>query len=102
MRDLTAFQRDLLHIIAGLDEPPGTRIREELEDYYQEGVYSGKMYPNLDTLAEKELIRKGKHDDRTNLYELTEKGEKRLDQRAAWENGYYRPRPSPPTVTQGN
>jgi len=35
MYDLTGFQRDLLYVIAGLDEPHGLAIKEELEDYYE-------------------------------------------------------------------
>lgn len=31
MKDLTAFQRDLLLIISGLNEPKGLDVNEELE-----------------------------------------------------------------------
>jgi hypothetical protein len=33
MYDLTGFQRDMLYVIAGLDEPHGLAIKEEVEEY---------------------------------------------------------------------
>jgi len=33
MYDLTGFQRDLLYVIVGGQEPHGLAIKEELEDY---------------------------------------------------------------------
>jgi len=35
MYDLTGFQRDLLIVISGLEEPHGLAIKDELEDYYE-------------------------------------------------------------------
>lgn len=35
MYDLTGFQRDLLYVIAGLDDPHGLAIKYELEEYYK-------------------------------------------------------------------
>ena len=37
MHDLTAFQRDILYILAGLDEPKGVEIKDELDEYYTAG-----------------------------------------------------------------
>ncbi|MDG5761937.1 helix-turn-helix transcriptional regulator, partial [Natronococcus sp. A-GB1] len=45
MYDLTAFQRDLLYVAAGLDEPHGLAIKEELENYYEKEVHHGRLYP---------------------------------------------------------
>lgn len=59
MHDLTGFQRDLLYAIAGLDEPHGLAIRDELENYYEKEIQHGRLYPNLDTLVDKALIEKG-------------------------------------------
>lgn len=36
MYDMTAFQRDLLYVIAGLEEPHGLEIKRELGRYYGE------------------------------------------------------------------
>jgi len=56
MYDLTGFQRDLLYVVAGLDDPHGLAIKDELEDYYEKEIHHGRLYPNLDTLVEKGLI----------------------------------------------
>jgi len=52
MYDLTGFQRDLLYVIAG-EKNPRAAIKEELEDYYEEEIHHGRLYPNLDTLVDK-------------------------------------------------
>ncbi|EMA72621.1 helix-turn-helix transcriptional regulator [Halorubrum distributum] len=85
MYDLTGFQRDLLYVIAGLDEPHGLAIKDELEDYYQKEIHHGRLYPNLDTLVEKGLVEKSQKDRRTNAYELTRRGEREIDARIEWE-----------------
>lgn len=41
MEDLTAFQRDALYIIAGLGEPHGFAIKEDLEKYYDKEIHHG-------------------------------------------------------------
>lgn len=87
MRDLTAFQRDLLFAIAGLDEPNGLEIKDYLENYYEKEIRHGRLYPNLDTLAEKGLVQKGKHDQRTNKYLLSDRGRREIVARREWENG---------------
>jgi len=88
MHDLTGFQRDLLYVIAGLDDPHGLAIKEELEGYYESEVNHGRLYPNLDTLVEKGLVEKGQRDRRTNFYTLTRRGERELDARQDWESQY--------------
>jgi PadR family transcriptional regulator PadR len=69
MHDLTGFQRDLLYVIAGREEPHGLALKDELEDYYEKEIHHGRLYPNLDTLVEKGLVEKGQQDRRTNSYE---------------------------------
>ena len=83
MYDLTGFQRDLLYVIAGLDEPHGLAIKDELEDYYEKEIHHGRLYPNLDTLVEK-----GQRDRRTNYYTLTRRGRREIDARTEWESQY--------------
>jgi len=58
MYDLTGFQRDLLTVTAGIEEPHGLAIKDELEDYYEKEIHHGRLYPNLDTLVEKGLVEK--------------------------------------------
>jgi PadR family transcriptional regulator PadR len=88
MYDLTGFQRDLLFIIGGLDEPKGVTIKDELEEYYESEIHHGRLYPNLDTLVEKGFVEKGSIDERTNSYTLTKRARRELDARREWENRY--------------
>ena len=88
MEDLTAFQRDALYVIAGLDDPHGLAIKDELEEYYDKEIHHGRLYPNLDTLVDKGLVKKGKHDNRTNSYSLTQRGRREIDARREWEDQY--------------
>ncbi|MFC6724299.1 PadR family transcriptional regulator [Halobium palmae] len=88
MYDLTGFQRDLLYIIAGLDEPHGLAIKGELEEYYEKEIHHGRLYPNLDTLVDKGLVEKGQQDRRTNYYTLTRRGRREIDARMEWEADY--------------
>ncbi len=85
--ELTGFQRDILFVIAGSDQPSGQTIRRKLEEHIK-NVNRGRLYPNLDALAEYSLIEKGNHDQRTNYYELTESGVKLISERVKWENKY--------------
>lgn len=86
MFDLSAFQRDILVVIDGLDAPKGTAIQDSLDRYYETTVHHGRLYPNLKELVDRRLVAKGKKNDRTNEYTRTEKGEQRLDNRRAWED----------------
>jgi DNA-binding PadR family transcriptional regulator len=88
MNDLTGFQRDVLYVIAGLDDPHGLAIKDELEDYYASEINHGQLYPNLDTLIEKGLVEKGKKDHRTNEYSLAQKGTHEIAERTEWKRNY--------------
>jgi len=88
MFDLTGFQRDLLYVIAGLDEPKGLAIKDELESAYNTEINHGRLYPNLDTLVERSLVTKGTVDDRTNSYSVTDRGYREIEDRQEWEQKY--------------
>jgi len=88
MFDLTGFQRDLLYVIAGLDEPKGLAIKDELESAYNTEINHGRLYPNLDTIVEKGLVTKGTIDDRTNSYSVTDRGYREIKDRQEWEQNY--------------
>jgi len=88
MYDLTGFQRDLLYVVAGLDEPHGLAIKDELEEYYEKEIQHGRLYPNLDSLAEKGLVEKGQKDRRTNYYTATRRGKREITARTEWEQQY--------------
>ena len=83
--DLTAFQRDVLWTLAREDGLSGATVKATLEAYYDDDVNPGTVYPGLDKLAERGLIKKAKRDERTNEYTLTEEGRKALSARRIWE-----------------
>ncbi|PSQ15077.1 PadR family transcriptional regulator [Halobacteriales archaeon QS_8_69_26] len=85
MHDLTAFQRDLLFVVGGLETPKGLEIRDELQKYYDDEVHHGRLYPNLDKLVTKGLVDKGKHNERSNYYTLTRRGRREIEDRRQWE-----------------
>ncbi len=85
--ELTSFQRDLLYVTAGRDRPSGQEIKEEIEREYNE-ITHGRLYPNLDTLAEKGYVEKGEINRRTNYYDATADGVRALTARREWENQY--------------
>ena len=87
--DLTGFQRDLLYVIAGLDQPSGQAIKEELETALDEDITHGRLYPNLDTLVTYDLVEKGELNRRANYYTLSERGEEMLRDRRDWERQYF-------------
>ncbi len=84
--ELTSIQRDILYVAMGQDNPSGQEIKAELED--NEQITHGRLYPNLDTLVEKQYLKKGMVDRRTNYYTVSEKGERALANRRRWEDAY--------------
>ncbi|WP_265109761.1 PadR family transcriptional regulator [Halosolutus halophilus] len=88
MDDLTGFQRDLLYVIAGADQPSGQDVKDEIETYYSSDINHGRLYPNLDTLVNKGLVEKGQLDRRTNYYAISDEGRQQIEQRREWETQY--------------
>ena len=85
LTDLTSFQRDLLAVIAGHDEAPhGLAIKATLEEHYEEEIHHGRLYPNLDTLVTKGLVKKSQRDRRTNEYTLTSRGRREVEADHEW------------------
>jgi DNA-binding PadR family transcriptional regulator len=84
IHDLIGFQRDLLAVIAGLDRPSGQRIKTELEATSNQAITHGRLYPNLDTLVDRDLVRKGELDRRTNYYAVTDAGVESLRRYHEW------------------
>ena len=83
VRDLTAFQQNILAILAE-EARYGLAIKRELEDYYGTEVNHGRLYPNLDDLVEDDLVEKSELDKRTNEYELTDAGYKAILDQFKW------------------
>jgi len=73
MKELSAFQRDLLFVINGMDEPYGLGIKADLEAYRETTINPGQLYPNLNALVENGYLTKQQKDDRTNLYLPTDR-----------------------------
>lgn len=88
MDDLTGFQRDLLYVIAGTDQPSGQDVKDEIEQYYSSEINHGRLYPNLDTIVNKDLVEKGQLDRRTNYYAITDEGEQAIEGRHEWKSQY--------------
>ena len=82
---LTSFQRDLLVVASGLSRPSGQTIKDEIEEIYDGNVTHGRLYPNLDTLANKGFVEKGSINRRTNYYEVSEQGKEALQAYREWE-----------------
>ncbi|GGL32587.1 PadR family transcriptional regulator [Halarchaeum grantii] len=87
-RDLTAFQKNILVVLA--EEPRyGLAVKRELEDYYDEEVNHGRLYPNLDDLVNKGLVEKSELDKRTNQYALTDDGLEAVLDDLSWALGKF-------------
>jgi hypothetical protein len=104
--DLTAFQTNLLFVIAGYHRGRytdaqnqgddggvyGLAIKRTLESpaWYDEEIHHGRLYPNLDTLVDHDLVEKRERDKRTNTYHLTDNGWQLLGRRLQREIGCFR------------
>lgn len=86
MNDLTAFQRDLLRTIGGMEKPIGLEVKDKMEEYYQKEINHGRLYPNLDELETMGLIRKEELDGRTNTYSITRRGRQEIMARDEWNS----------------
>ena len=91
MHDLSSFQRDLLVVVAGLDEPIGKDVRQELQEYYPEEVTAGRVYPQLTEMVDKQLIIKDDLNGKANIYRITRRGVRELQDRREWVDSYLAP-----------
>jgi DNA-binding PadR family transcriptional regulator len=87
-RDLTAFQKNILAVLS--QEPMyGLAIKRELEEYYDDEVNHGRLYPNLDDLVNKGYVEKSELDKRTNQYALTDDGHAAVVDNIEWTISKY-------------
>ena len=84
LASLSAFQRDILWVLAHGGPLKGLAVQEALADYYDERVNHGRLYQNLDALAEAGYIEKSARDDRTNEYALTADAKQAMQRRRTW------------------
>ncbi|MBX0296672.1 helix-turn-helix transcriptional regulator [Haloarcula nitratireducens] len=77
--NLTGFQRDLLQAIAAIeDQPYGLALKDYLDERYADPINHSRLYQNLDTLIDQQLVTRDPIDDRTNAYTLTDAGQRQL------------------------
>jgi DNA-binding PadR family transcriptional regulator len=71
---LNAFRKHCLLAIHTdeSDRPHGLALKDTLEEWYDEEIHHGRLYPNLDTLRDKGFVEKGTLDKRTNYYALAD------------------------------
>jgi len=90
MFDLTGFQRDIIYVIAGREDPTGVAVKEGLGRCYDVEINHGRLYPNLDTLVDGDLVVKRAKNDRANIYSLSDLGITAVRERRKWENEQLR------------
>lgn len=76
----------MLYIILDAGKPSGQEVNSIINEEYKNEVNHGRLYPNLDDLVEMGLIIKGDKDDRTNYYQITQKGKDKIVKRHHWTN----------------
>ncbi|EMA25193.1 MULTISPECIES: PadR family transcriptional regulator [Haloarcula] len=91
MYDVNSFKRDMMVVLAGMDSPMGTELTAELQEYYSEEITVGRVYPQLDDLVAKGLIKKKAKNGRENKYQLTKRGVRELQAHREWEDKYLAP-----------
>ena len=79
------------------EEPHGLAVKAELDDYYEQEINHGRLYPNLDDLVNKGLLEKGELDKRTNVYTVTQRGLREIEARREWESQYLKDVNAPTT-----
>jgi len=83
--DLSKFQLRILAVLAEAeDAPKGVTIKRRLRAYYDAEVNHGRLYPNLDELVANGFVTKGRKDQRTNAYDVTDAGRDALVSEVAW------------------
>jgi DNA-binding HxlR family transcriptional regulator len=86
LAELTGFQRDILFVLIDLEgtNPNGTCIKTNLREVYGEEINHGRLYQNLRTLVDEELVEKRPVDGRTNAYRVSVVARECLESHAAW------------------
>jgi DNA-binding PadR family transcriptional regulator len=85
LEEFSAFERDIVVALAGLDEPNGQDLKRELERVYQGEVRNARLYENLGDLVEADIVAKNlSRDRRENVYELTHRGRVRVREHLEW------------------
>lgn len=83
LESLSAFQRDLLTIVADNEGAIGSTIQDLVEEARREDITHGRLYRNLDKLVDEGYVEKRKRKP-SNTYYLTEEGRDRLEDDLRW------------------
>jgi len=84
LKDLTAFQRDALAVVAKGGGLYGLAVKERLGEARGEAINHGRLYPNLDSLVHMGLVEKSERNGRTNEYAVTPAGRDAVSDYAEW------------------
>lgn len=90
MHELRGFQRDVLFVLYGLDEPNGQDVLDEMQSSMSEVVQASRIYSNLDDLQEMGLVHETSGNGRANRYALTDAGVDAVRSRHEWERDVLR------------
>ena len=82
--DLTGFERDLLVEIYQMEQPSGQAIRDRMEAEHGEDVTTTRLYSNLNDLVDYGLLDKGEQNFRTNYYQITNDGQRLVEDTARY------------------
>ena len=82
--DLNSSKRDLLVEIYQMDHPSGQAIRHRMQAEHGEDVTTTRLYSNLNDLVDHGLLDKGEQDLRTNYYEVTNDGQRLVEDTARY------------------
>jgi len=88
MEELTEFQKNIVNVLMSGDKY-GLAIKSELEEYYDDEVSHGRLYPNLDRLVNSDYVEKRPRDERTNEYRLTEEAREEMREEMKWRLSKY-------------
>lgn len=84
LHGINHFRRDLLATIARDGPTVGLRVKDSMEEAYEEEVNHGRLYPALDDLISMGLVSKKPIDKRANHYGITTRGRRELAAHSDW------------------
>jgi len=82
--DLNGFERDLIVEIYQMEQPSGQSIRRRIEAEHGEDVTHTRLYSNLNDLVDYGLLDKGEQNHRTNYYQITNDGQRLVEDTARY------------------
>lgn len=84
MNRLTGFQRDLMYIINGFENPTEKQIKQEMDSYYNEDIFQSRIYHNIDILINYGYVDKIQSKKFSRRYSITKEGRESIASREQW------------------